>query len=65
MSENVLRMQKTALWEQAKGTLRAVSMTEGHRRIVTDGRVDDDRWAELDQRIESFIKGVETDGLQE
>ena len=65
MSEYVLRMQKAALWEQAKGMLRALSMTEAHRRVVTEGRVDDGRWVELDQRVESFIKGIEDDALQE
>ena len=49
-------------WERAKGALRELVAVKGS---IHSGNPDMESWEELSRRIETFIKDIEDDGLQE
>ncbi len=57
-----IALTKIVLWEQAKGLLRAVAVAAGSypSNIVTSTK-----WETVDDRIETFIRNFEDDGLHE
>lgn len=70
MDEYQLRMQKAVLWEQAKGTLRAMVAAEGlrvHCRPVSREleRRYFEQWEALSAAIEGFITNAEDHGWHE
>lgn len=58
---------KSAQWERAKGELRAlVALQASYTDLVPQHmRTKPDRWIQLSDRVEDFIKAVEDDALQE
>lgn len=57
---------KGVLWEEAKGKLRALVAIQGS--YVEDGVPvgrPKQKWEILEERIESFIRDIEDEGLQE
>ena len=53
---------KAAQWERAKGELRALAVLQGSYQ---SGTGNGDRWMKLHQKVESFIRDIEEDALQE
>lgn len=62
MNEVALQIQKSILWQEAKGKLRALIEVEGHRRLVIDG--EGDKFEPLSDTIDAFISAIEGDELQ-
>ena len=56
-------IQKAALWEQAKGLLRATVSVGGQCSSIDEEMIA--RYRALDKAVESFIKKVEGEGWQE
>lgn len=60
-AQNIIWGQKATHWEITKGYLRGMVGLIG----AVPSTSDDNRWEELKERVEKFIKEVEDDGLQE
>ena len=58
-------MMKAQQWERAKGELRALVAMQGSFTSGGGDTHETTRWRELGKRVESFIKSVEDDGLEE
>ena len=60
-SWNVLSSLRQMAWERAKGELMSMQVTDW----VADGTPDSIRQEERRKEIETFIKNIESQGLQE
>lgn len=62
----VIGIHKAVLWEQAKGTLRAMVAAEG--RVSSHDPADEQRrtrWRDAESAIDQFIEQFESNGLHE
>jgi hypothetical protein len=59
----MISIQKAALWEEAKGKLRAVVATGG--ACATTNEAECGRWRGLDKLVEEFINEAEGEGFTE
>jgi len=55
---------KAQQWEIAKGHLRALVVMQGS--YFSSGKThEDQRWQELEEKVEAFIKDIQDNALQE
>lgn len=60
--EEMVRTQTAALWEEAKGKLRAACAVRGS---MASSQETHDRWLATQTAVEEFISHVEDNGLME
>ncbi len=60
----IISMMKAAQWERAKGELRALAFMQG-AYPAEDGSHEKERWYNLHNRIEAFVKDIHDHGLHE
>ena len=67
MSDELIGAMKAALWEEAKGKLRALVAVSGSgpARYDDQGRRVRGRWENAEHAVETFIKDFESYGLHE
>jgi hypothetical protein len=62
---NAETAMKMAQWEKAKGELRALVAMQGCYMGGGREAPETQRWLEVERRVESFIKQIEDEALQE
>lgn len=60
--DDTISMFKAVAWERAKGALREVAAAAGQSRSMDRRHTN---YEEINERVESFIKQFEDDGLAE
>jgi hypothetical protein len=61
--DEAISLQKAALWEEAKGKLKAVVATGGQCSPVKSHHGE--RWTALEKAVDAFIVDVEENGWHE
>lgn len=62
-NETIVNMMKAQQWERAKGELRALAYMQGS--YPAGGGHTFERWKNIHNRIEAFIKDIHDHGLHE